>query len=512
METELKFKLTAAKRKAIERILTARGLTPSKTAERYETTYFDSPDFAVADAGLSLRIRRVGKGFTQTLKAIEATGDTPAQRFETEWHIKKAELDTSLLIATPLSRTRALDHRLSPLFVTDIERTTYRIPLGPGAYAELTIDQGAIRAGKARQTVHELEIELKRGSPSALYHFAVGLHAEQALEVMTESKAARGYRLIGARQPRAHENVPPRLRKTVTVGAAIRTILGSGLGQLLVNLPALAADIEGLHQARVAIRRLRSALMLFEDHVEPQAASGFQAKLKRFGQTLGDARDWDVFVRETIPRARYDGQVQSDGKTAGNGLDHQWIDLLAAKAEAARQRAHGAVERMTASADFTGFVLTLGGWIEGAAWLNQDGNGGIPLRDAAPGMFDQLERKVLKRGRCIAHSNAEELHALRKTLKKLRYSLDYLPGLYPARRVEKFLNACKKLQKVLGEINDMATTDRLVALLSQNGDIAVAPGAGLLDEWTLRRREAALAKLPKVWEKFEDARRFWAVD
>ncbi len=489
MEIELKFKLTAAKRKTIERILAERGVSPAAMAERYETTYFDTPDFALADAGWSLRVRRAANEFTQTLKSAGAG----IARQEMEWRVKSSALDTSLLVASPLARVRGLGG-LVPLFVTDIERTIYRVSPGRGVSLELALDRGAIRAGKARLAVHEMEIELKRGSSGDLYRFAIGLHAEQPLEIEAESKAARGYRLIGARQPTAHKGDLPSLNRDETIGAAVRTIVDSGFDHLLANIPALTADIEAVHQARVAIRRLRSALRLFGDHIDPRAAARFQAVLKRFGRILGDTRDWDVFVCETIPHAEADG------------LDPKWIGLLWDKANAARKRAHGAAAGMIARAEFTGFVLALAGWAEDMEPARSDAK---YLRDTAPDMLARFERKALKRGRRIGDSSVEELHALRKTLKKLRYSVDYLAGLYPEKQVEKYLHACKGLQEALGRINDMATTDRLVAQLSKD-DIAMAPAAGLLAEWTARRGAEELANLPKAWDRFEDARRFWA--
>jgi triphosphatase len=497
MEIELKFSLTAAKRKRIEQILAARGLAPSGAAELYRTTYFDTLDFAVTDAGYSLRVRQIGRDFIQTLKGN--TDSKPTQRLETEWRLKSAKLDTSHLIATPMSQIPALEHRLSPLFVTDIRRTIYRIPLGGGSIAELAIDQGQIRAGDARQAVHELEIELKKGSLDGLYRFAVGLHAEQPLEIKTESKGARGYRLIGARLPQPQKTDPPKLRKNMKIASAIRTIVNSGIGHLLANLPSLRDDIESLHQARVAIRRLRSALVLFEDYLEPRAADRFQTALRRFGQILGDARDLDVFVFETIPRVEKEA------------LDPQWIALLTNKAKAQREQAYGKVGKLLGSAEFTGFILTLAAWIEGRAWIaDTDEAVSAPQRDAAPKLLDTIERKALRRGRHIARSDGEELHALRKTLKKLRYSVDYLAGLYPEKKVGKYLHACKKLQKILGDINDMATTDRLVERLCIGDGVEVAPAVGLLAEWTDRRRQNLLADLPDAWKKFEDASRFWA--
>ena len=54
---------------------------------------------------------------------------------------------------------------------------------------------------------------------------------------------------------------------------------------------------------RVAIRRLRSLLVLFERFLEPHVSERFEEELRRLGQVLGVARDWDVFLTDTLPRA-----------------------------------------------------------------------------------------------------------------------------------------------------------------------------------------------------------------
>ena len=84
---------------------------------------------------------------------------------------------------------------------------------------------------------------------------------------------------------------------------ALRVIIGETLGHLLTNQPAaLAGDPEGVHQVRIAIRRIRSALRLFSPHLEAHARRLFEGELRRAGRTIGEARDWDVFCDEILPQ------------------------------------------------------------------------------------------------------------------------------------------------------------------------------------------------------------------
>lgn len=487
METELKFKLRAGQSEQAERILASRYPDAPVAATHLVTTYFDTPDLAVAKAGFTLRVRHAGDNFTQTVKSAAITGGHIAQRFEKEWRIRSAKPDFRRLAGTPIAE---LGPRVAPLFVTDLDRTAYSISVGGGATVEVAIDQGEIRAGDRREPVQELEIELKAGPPDALYAFVAAFHAELPLEIATESKAERGYRLAADRPPESRKAGPLELGKDITVADGVKAIVGHELAHLTANLAAID-DIEGLHQVRVAIRRLRSALVLFEKHIEPHAAGRFEAALKRFGQILGDGRDWDVLVSDAIPRAERDG------------IDRRWLDLLANHAAPIRAQARATAKDLAAGGEFTGFILALAAWIE---TLDRTDNGALaktPLTDIAPNLLSRLQRKAMKRGRHIARLEGEALHALRKTLKKLRYGTDYLVSLYPKKATKKYRDACNDLQDVLGGINDAATAERLLARLGEGDDLQLTPAIGLFAEWTTKRRARALKELPRVWRDFE---------
>jgi triphosphatase len=485
METELKFKLKAGQGAQAEHILASRHPDAKGVAQRQTTTYFDTPDLAVSLAGFTLRVRQAGDGFTQTVKSAGATGGRMAQRSEKEWPVRRARPDFRRLAGTPLAGLRA---RVVPLFVTDIRRTSYLIPLGDGAMVEVAIDDGAIRAGDRIQPVRELEIELKSGPVAALYAFATAFHAALPLEIATESKAARGYRLVSGGRAENQKAGKLALAPGMSLAQGIQAVVGHGLAHLTANLAAID-DIEGLHQARVAIRRLRSALVLFDAHLAPHVTGRFEAALKRFGRVLGEARDWDVFLWEAIPDAERDG------------VDRTWLDMLGDRAGPSRAHARIAATTLTASGEFTAFILALAGWIEniGEAGRLRE----TSLSDAAPALLDRLRHRATKRGRHIASLDGEELHDLRKTLKKLRYGSDYLASLYEKKAVKKYRKGCDALQEALGAINDAATFERLLARLGEGDDLHLTPAIGLFAEWSARRCDAALAQLPAVWEAFE---------
>jgi len=505
METELKLAFPAGARARIEDHPSLRSLRETSPVERHEvTTYFDTPDLALARAGASLRVRRAGDSYVQTVKTRNPGDGAAARRDEWEWPLKQETPDLGPLTETPIgSLLPAIANRLEPIFVTEIHRTIHRLRFRDKTKAELDIDEGIISAGHATERVGEVEIELQEGALEPLYRLALELHAASPFAVAPESKAERGYRLRTGRAPVARKASKLKLTPDINTHDGLRTIIGAGLGHLLSNHPAtiLARDAEGLHQMRVAIRRLRTALVLFDGHLEPRAAEKFESELRQLGLTFGEARDWDVFVVETIPRSIEDG------------VDGEWLGLLKASGEAERQRTHRQVAEAAASPKFTSFVLALTAWTEGCLWCppgrDPEKSMAQPLRALAPAMLDKLERKGRKRGNDIDQRGSEELHALRKTMKKLRYGVEYLAGFYNSKEVERYRRACEGLQEVLGDINDAAATDRIAAKLAEEGRPDLVPSVSALAKWNETRRREACSRLDKAWKDFREAAPFW---
>jgi CHAD domain-containing protein len=238
-------------------------------------------------------------------------------------------------------------------------------------------------------------------------------------------------------------------------------------------------------------------LLLFRPHLEPHAAARFQAELRRLGGILGEARDWDVFRLETLVGA-------DDGKP-----DADWKHLLQHAAEQAGTRAHAKVRDELAQPALTGLALALAAWSESDSFASGDAAMQGRLSDIAPALLDRVARKVDRRGRRIGRLSEAELHALRKALKKLRYSVDDFSGLYAAKPVKSYLKHCKRLQEQLGTINDAVVAAALADRLTQDGHIDLVPAASTLALWAEENRARALRRLPEAWDDFHAEARFW---
>jgi CHAD domain-containing protein len=133
-----------------------------------------------------------------------------------------------------------------------------------------------------------------------------------------------------------------------------------------------------------------------------------------------------------------------------------------------------------------------------------------PIAELCPALLDRLAAKVARRGRKIGHRSETELHALRKSLKKLRYGIEFLrPVLRPA-PLKSYLHGCKKLQKALGDINDTVAATALAERLAEGARLDLAPAVGVLAEQLGRRRDDTLSQLAKRWHAFSAQSRFWA--
>ncbi len=285
--------------------------------------------------------------------------------------------------------------------------------------------------------------------------------------------------------------MPPPLSADDTMEDGLRLMLGEGLDHLGAHLPAArGGGMEAIHQSRVALRRCRSTLRLFRRHLEPVAADGFDDALRRLGRSLGMARDWDVFTRETLPAIL---QASPDSP----------LDTLRAPADQARDAAHDAL-RIVLHAPLTDAVLA-----DLRVWTGA-GTAFFPERDAerrlareAPAMLDRLARRVRRRGRDLATQDDEERHDLRKALKALRYGIQMLDTLYEDKRVKPYRKALGTLQDDMGTLNDAIAAVELAHRLPDG------PGRQAVEQWSDALKQVSLQALPASWHRFRAMRPFW---
>ncbi len=199
MEVELK--LLLAPEAPVEALSSLEFPAPLTQVKRKAlgNAYFDTPDLALRQRDMGLRIRRVGEHREQTLKtAGNVAGGLHARpEYNTEVSGSVPELARFPDTLWQPAEREAIQARLQVQFHTDFERQQAELTLPDGVRVELALDRGTIRANTREAVIAELELELIEGTPEALLPLARSLMTQWPLRLGLDSKAARGYRLAG---------------------------------------------------------------------------------------------------------------------------------------------------------------------------------------------------------------------------------------------------------------------------------------------------------------------------
>jgi triphosphatase len=510
ISTEVELKL-AAETADLARIKDALGaLAPGSVmiSRTLVSTYFDTPDCALRRDGSILRVREQDGQFTQTFKTEDPDRANLLARGEWEDPVSDNQPDA----AAPQSGAHlpeGICDALGPVFVTEVDRISIEIEPKPGTRIEAALDQGMIRAAESGRTepISEVELELKEGEPAALYDLALELLETSALRIDLRSKSERGYRLAAGdvAEPSAVSAEAVILDPGMTIEEALQAVGRACLAHLLRNEPAaIVGNIEGVHQMRVAMRRLRSMLSAVKKMLPQAERRWVSDEVRVLTGVLGPARNLDVFATELLPPAREEAPEQPG-----------W-DELAGATENARAEAHGAVGEEIRSQRHTATVMRLMRWFEGRGWrgdqLNEPDEAlAVAIGRVAPAVLDRRRRSVRKRSRNFRRLPARGRHRARIAVKKLRYAIELLDSLYDRRDARPFVKRLKRVQDELGHANDVRVAYSLVVELGRSAPhvepIADA-GAQLL-----ARHERALAqgekKLLRRLRRLNQSPPFW---
>jgi triphosphatase len=471
-----------------------------------KSIYYDTPSCALHRAGVTLRVRQSGKRLVQTVKVLPGNADGPLSRGE--WENPVATMVPDFQSLMPLSSIGLLDvlsrEPLQPIFTTEIRRHLRTLDL-PAGVVQTAFDQGVVKAGDKTAAICEIELELKQGSAVALYELALALSEIGPVRPAMRSKAERGYDLAFGTAPAARRAGPPLSRADASVDDALAAILQSSLAQLLANQAVAedGRDPEGIHQLRVALRRLRSALALLAAFAPSARLDALRADAKWLASSLGAARSWDVFLGEVLVEV---------ARGCGAADDLQSLREIA---EQARATSYAAARATLADARAGRFQLVLGAWIEQRGWRH-DVSGETLAQLAAPAtafassVLSARHRKVLKRGRHFKRMSLEARHELRLAVKKLRYTADFFLPLFGAPG-KRYVRRLGRLQERLGRYNDAATTRQLLAGLHVDAMSGAARQAmGVVLGWQACHLVCGERDLRSVWRAFHRSAEPWS--
>ena len=262
--------------------------------------------------------------------------------------------------------------------------------------------------------------------------------------------------------------------------------------RLLSERPSL----EAVHQARIALRRMRAMLKAFKAVASDPEVVAIEGELERMTDVFADARSLDVFIAETFrPYVRDEPGAAEFGEA-----------LLHAQA-----KAHEDVRHALTGGDFAMAVLDLAEWVACGAWTRATPTAAQAERRLGAVAVEMLKRRrkvMLKRGGRLDWNDPLARHRLRIQAKKMRYLAEaFAPGLGGGKR---FLRALEGLQTCLGDLNDIATLSEVAHLALEtlvSRDAAFAAGA------LIGSRRAAAPKLVKAarraYERFAAEEPFW---
>lgn len=466
--------------------------------QRLLTTYYDTPEGHLRRRGCALRIRSRGGARELTLKKDEGDGLT---RGEWTSPLPPATRDDEapgldrLPAEAPLGDLGiAAAAALNPTFLTDIERTKKEVRTG-GALVEVSLDTGRISADGRETPVAELELELLSGPVGDMLAGARELLAKRRLAVGTRSKAARGTDLLLGTSPPAVRAARANLDPADSIDGALAKVVRAASVHVTGNLAPVveAGDPDGIHQLRVSLRRLRSALLFLKPHPGSRA-DALNREARRALKRLGPARDLDVFLLETLPAVM----------DANPG-----VSSLLRLRDAARERrdaAHASARKLILGRRFNRFILDLLQVAHGGGLVARDAD--EPLPAAARHRLNKRYRSLTKTGRGFDRLGEPERHRVRIALKKLRYACDYSRSLFPDPAVGSCLRHLSSLQGDLGRLNDAAVARQISGELAA-ADPAVVDGASRVRDWCDERVRSAEPGLIESWRTFVAAEPFW---
>lgn len=474
--------------------------TGAPTSLRLRTVYYDTPDLKLAADGVALRVRRQDRHHVQALKTItgESAGDTAgiAVRREWEWPLAGAEPDLSRLDADGAGNLIPEDVRgaLVPVFSTDFQRTILLVRPDPHTTVEIAVDDGEVRAGSRTERISEVELELKGGRVGRLFDLALSLQRFVPARVGTENKADVGYRLVTGREPGPVMPPPLALSPVTSAAESFRHIVRHGLKHLLSNEACVLAggNPVGLHQIRIALRRLRLILRLFRGTIADGHVAELRDELTWVSRRLRAARRWDV-TRALVP-ADYAG--------------------LAVRVEQARRPAVEDAAATLRGNRSSRLVLTLGAWLEDGRWRERAGTAGRarldgPMADLAGPWLAGSFARARRGGAVIAAADDEARQTIRRRVRRHGYSVAFFRGLYPPAAVRAHLAALEPLLRALDSLDDRATAVRLLGgLAAEHPEVRAEVEAVLRP--VLSTGEKDRQGLPDLWRAFREAPGFWA--
>jgi triphosphatase len=478
------------------------------TTRKLRQVFWDTADHRLGRAGLAIAMQTAGQKRTQLLRNIKQAPTGGRILHQQDCALSGDVLDLTRLAllpgGDPALVTRLAAEMLVPIFALELTRTIW--PVGwSGTGLTVTLDVGAIESAAGRAEYCQVALALTAGPGQGLYEFGQRLQRVVPVRLATHDPIQRGYRLIsGTDWWPENRDGNAALEPGMTVRQGILAIGRAATAAARAEILALETSVEPerIHEARVAIRRLRSALSVFRDALPAFSRQALARDLGALAGTLGHARELDVFLSETLePLARSSGEEAC-------------LRGLRLTAAVLRQNAAEAARRSVSTPDAGALSFRLSAWFDAGIWPEPPGPEAEALLDQpfagfAGTLLRKHHRKLLAAGEALRDPQPEELHMLRIQAKRLRYTAEFVRPLFSARPARRYVSALKSIQEILGTMNDAAVARVLLPKLTKSDLIGGARAGGLVTGFTVAQATVARGDFAKIWKRFAKTRRFW---
>jgi inorganic triphosphatase YgiF len=472
--------------------------------QNLHTIYFDTDDYALFRSWITLRTRLSDHQKVMTLKWSTPSDDI-FSRGEIELPISQEKPDFDEFepkIAEALNGIIGLAP-LIKIFEMTVNRRPATCRIG-GSLIEIAVDQGKIIAGNQTEGILECELELKEGDMADLLKLGIKL-VRAGLYLSPIQKAQRGYQLARQMAPQEMKAMEPQFESDTTAEEAMFAIIELCIRHFVGNWSALLIGNheESVHQARVALRRLRTALKILEKSFSGMQMQSFRDEAKEIAIILGDVRNLDVFntfiKNESLKKYSSDESFKS-------------LEVVLMNR---RNSAYEAARELIKSANTSCFILELQEYIASKRWHSTVSAEVLEELSGSAKSFarmtlEQQYKRVKKAGKNFGALTSEERHQLRISVKNLRYSCDFFSSLFTdSHRIKSFRKTLASLQDSLGLHNDAA----MAAIVASDLETSAVPEAsraiGIVIGWCAHETLSPDSEIAWQWHDFKQKKRFW---
>ncbi|MFN0192355.1 MAG: CHAD domain-containing protein [Aestuariivirga sp.] len=507
----MKFAVTGEQLERAKSLSSMDGLGVAKPVTQIlRSTYFDTPRCNLHDNGFSLRLRRIGRAWYQTVKAETGVSGGVSNPFELETRVPGRAIKLDFIAHPPLrDRLKEVigNDPLRPVFETVVERTTQKLTTLEGGKLELVLDKGVVKTPEDSQAICEAEIELKSGRPEALLAVVDQLFVGEVPLPSQSSKSEIGYGLLGGKGTPQLEPLKasiPAMPRGCDCAAVLATILRALARQILHNwdVVRLSEDPEGAHQMRVGLRRLRTALNVFKPVIREGSFLDMERDVRDLAHLIGELRDADVLAADIVKPLQDHREWAVPVEPLLELLDKRRSEV---RLDVRHKLATSELHRLQLRFALLPIVA------EAPSSQEMTGKASRPARAFSRKAIEKCWRKVAKRGRHIAELGEEDRHALRKDLKALRYAIEFFSAFYPEKRVQRFTAKLEVLQNLFGYLNDVMGARRLtqVPTGASPSDAEARQAISYVIGWHTAHAEDTWREARAKWKKLEATPRFW---